>query len=548
MTSNPSSSEDSNDKKRANNENFTQNISDSPGAYQQFARGNNILQCKELYIDYTHDFLETHPIVNSQDRIFHYVLILLSLFFYLVIWFFGGLFFTKVKFPVEHVFHLLMKCFKDPKKLRNTVSEDIQSLKNENFGIDRTKNIKDEYIRLNKIKEQLFLNKKLINLLYQEDSPGETIPEVIHRIEVLESYVDLELDPLKKQYDPLLYKTQKALEALLGEKNAAEKDLENIQASLKYLISRYDIYANLPSQESFLSLVSDLANDIEGNPYAIRADNLRTLKNVLHLLQWSSYLINDETQEYTDFYFQRESEELESLNLQTPSQIESDTEKTIETPLSFNFVQDDETLPLSLQDDDDIFRTTSSIDFLCSQLEFLLRETTNESAETIERLKLGIRNRWVSKISVYGFENYDRLANDIDLAAVEISLSINEEYQNEEIVVHGQKVDNLDEAIRQFKLVIEKHRNLVADWRVNYTDSVNENHELKAYVQEILNLSTANKISWTHVSWLLDINQIVRQIKLPGFSMNINFGPYDQRYNNASLSNNSSHHWIPIFR
>ncbi|MDV3348829.1 hypothetical protein QGP82_09025 [Leptothoe sp. LEGE 181152] len=584
MTSNIPDFEADSDSNKSDKNDVRQDMSGSPKGNQQsaYASSGNVFQlnapdAQEVYVGNACDFLEKHPILDPKDRILHYILILLSLSFYLIIWSIGGLF-AKTKFPVKHVFNLLWDCIEDPKKMRKAVSNDIKNLHKENLRKDKSKKSKEEYIRLSQKRNRLFLDKKILKFLYRvTESSNEPETDLIRNIERLESRIDLDLEPLRKEYDPVLYKAQKVLDTLLGEKNAAEKDLENIRNSLRHLIEKYNIYSELPSQDLLLNLVSDLENNIKGNPYSIRAENLKTLESVNHLLQWFSYLIENDSDDYIedfepDFepdiqpdiysyayldsepdilfesqdepqikYHEEPSESLDELDEQIELSVLEDELPILEdTDESYQDYQDS-----SEESNDENQMTGFSKDFLYYQLELLLSSTMNEPHDSIERMKLGIKKNWIKEVSVYGFKDYSEY-NSVDIAVAAISLSIDNEHKNRIICIDGEEVNNLEKAIQQFKLVIRKHNNITLGWRITCTDFVYENAERKADVYKKLNIVDGTPISWTSLSWLLDVTNIRKIFNLPGFSVSLNFGQTNYRNNATVGSDDSAGCWVLV--
>lgn len=552
MSSDSNSSEE---KSKSHPSGASPSISNSEGATLFNAIGNDNKQViieggvHHYYsgvIEKVSDLIQLVPVVGAKFRFFHYIFVVLLLLFYLVVWTILGIG-ARTAFPTNHVTTLLTGCiFKSPDKLRQELSQDIRRLKNESLEKRDTEAPEEAHKRLRHEKSRLVLNKQVLELLYRVTNS----PSVIENIELIEKKIDLDLEPLREEYDSpvtkALHRTQKAIDVLLGEKNAAEKDIEMVQTTLNNLISRYKIDSKLPSEEILGSLISDLDNYIGVNPYAIRKSSLKTLKNVRHLLQWSS-LIYGRSEDSINFYTEDEPPTEFSTELSTS--LESDTQDKYSIELETGIDGQPEISPFSderaEQNHIETLRVASLTEFLCSQMELLLKKATNESEETIERLKLGVRKRWISEIHVYGFKDY-KPSDASNIAAIKIFLSIDQEYKNKEIVIDQQKLENLEEEIDQFNLLIEKHDNLTAKWQVTYTQPVREDHELYEYVRKQLNLTAANPVTWTYFTWLLNISALRRLIRLPGFSVGIEFGPNNQRSHVASDDIDPSEYWISV--
>lgn len=134
------------------------------------------------------------------------------------------------------------------------------------------------------------------------------------------------------------------------------------------------------------------------------------------------------------------------------------------------------------------------------QIRTVLRRTTAISEHTLDKLMVGVENRWIEKVMIYGFGT-DRLCR------AELVLKIDWEEHNVqlalgkvEVTVDQQKwlsntAIEVDECVRAFRGFVEKYK-LKTDWRITLVNEVLGNERKLRDVRKKLGTSKADSLKW----------------------------------------------------
>jgi hypothetical protein len=225
----------------------------------------------------------------QSGRFIHYILVVLYLLATLVIWIFLG-FFTIYEFPIGYVLKLTIACLQGSESFIETLKSD---LKNE-FSVSeadlRAQELKKtEYERLSKEESRLKINEKLLRYLYGSyGNKDESVSVILDEIEKREQIVEVDLELLKRKYDPNLYKLEEFIQSLLGEKDSVDSDVECIKRKLDDLVKRYKVKTEEASNDLVANLLLELEDFIKTNPDRISDSRLKIVNRTLDLLRWAS--------------------------------------------------------------------------------------------------------------------------------------------------------------------------------------------------------------------------------------------------------------------
>jgi hypothetical protein len=445
-----------------------------------YGRDQNIFNQPE-YVDVNINFQDLPQLkpLEPNYRLIHYVLTLLSLVWNLVVWMVLGIF-AKSEFPIDYVWKLIIACLKGPESFSQLLNEDqreVYQLKENLFRARR--NSKEESIRLNNLSSKIGTLENLIQRLYSDiESKEKSVSRILGTLEGRRKIIQLDLEPLKQEYDPNLYKLERLFQVLTEDKSAAEKDYEQIEEALNTLIEKYEIQSRKFSAASGSRLVEDLRQFVIKNPRSIRISRLTTLKSTLELLQWSISIA--ESLRSVDV-FENKPEE----NVEPPASTEYDTEES-NTPrtskdIEYKYINLEEIT----EKPEGQFADRAWVAWIQRQVEILLKQTTSEDDSAISRVKLGIEKEWINKISVHG------VVGNTDLEKVELSLYIDWDNQQFSLAQAGSNgLENLEKVkIRFLKFVQEN--NLNPTLRFQYTHPENRD-----FYNEQLGFSDAEPFRW----------------------------------------------------
>lgn len=439
--------------------------------------------------------------LEPNEYLVNYFLTLLSLIWYLATWILLG-FFAKSEFPVDYAWKLVIACLKGSEEFSavlNTEQHEIYELKDTTLKARR--NSTEENSRLNKLDSKIVLLENVIKRLYKEiETKEESVSRVLNKLDNRRKLVKVDLEPLRQQYDPTLYKLERVFQVLLEEKSAAERDYERVESILKELIAKYEIESELPSIDSVSYLIQNLSQIVRENPDKIRYSRLTTLKRTLDLLQWVFLLKNSSySPEFTPLNSNEETlseSALENL-FNTESNIFNETPhyNTSSNSFSIDSLFGDESsnnVSIDLQEITEKphgeFLNKSWLKLVSSQIEKAVTETTETSQESIEGIKTGVEREWIKRVSIYGFDRQTKLAK------VELALDI--DWDNQEInflQTGGNQAIDLDRIISKFR-EFSREQGVNAEWRINYAHPENTD-----FYNRQLGFSRAESVEWaTH--------------------------------------------------
>lgn len=144
--------------------------------------------------------------------------------------------------------------------------------------------------------------------------------------------------------------------------------------------------------------------------------------------------------------------------------------------------------------------TFTRIELIKMQVSVALRRTTIIPEAKLSQLLIGIDNKWIEEFSVYAF-------NRNNLCRAELILKMDWEKHTAELNLghNDVRIDKkwesntaieLDESIKLFNSYV-KSESLWTEWRVQYTDEVHSNLELKIKVRKLLGTQPSKPIEWS---------------------------------------------------
>jgi hypothetical protein len=358
----------------------------------------------------------------------------------------------------------------------------------------------------------------------------ESISKILSKLEIQRKFLQIDLEPLRQQYDPSLYKLERAFQVLSEGKISAEKDYESLDNILKRLVNKYTTESNSPSTSSASSLIQELRQIIRDNPESIRHSRLATLKHTLDLLKWvfllrsSSYssesqslglderaLPNDEMEtlfegEDNTFDVQDHDEKTSAL-----FDIENLFEDLFNDELSNDTIVD---LKEVTEKPKGEFINRSWLESINHAIEKVIKATTNTPQESIEKIKIGVSKEWICRISIYGFNR------NTNLAKIELALEI--DWENQELNFHpssDNQLENLDEVVSRFQN-FNKEEDTFIGLRLRYTHPENTD-----FYNRELGFARAEPIRWE------TYGEIFKSPAsgLSRFFVELNFGPSEYR-------------------
>jgi hypothetical protein len=356
----------------------------------------------------------------SNRILFNYVSALIFLIALLIWWLILG-FFAKHEFPVEQIISLVQASFRGnsmwqevKRQYRDKADLDWESLKSDSMT-------QQEYKRLSREESELWLIKKLIEIITSGSSRDKEIDKVIEILEKQRQYVYLSLVPLRKKFDADWNNLQADWMKFGEGYSLMEADYKKINKILGGLVSKYAI-----NSKSTPDKVDDLVNSLQeiviNNSYDIDLSRIETLHNVLQLLKWAIAVDQDGLYQY------------------------------------------------EFKADVDSIRRQRAIDLIVEQAkEVLSLIITNIDTQSLDSIELGIRNQWLCEISLYGL-------NYAELAIVELALEIdwdrfnsrrNRSASSEIIKIkwNSKRPIEIDKAIDLFNKILRANR-LQPTWRV----------------------------------------------------------------------------------
>ncbi|MBW4692528.1 MAG: hypothetical protein KME27_12265 [Lyngbya sp. HA4199-MV5] len=257
-----------------------------------FSRDQNINYGNDQYIVYVISSLPKIRLLKSR-RFIQYILVVLYLLIILVIWIFLG-FFTVYEYPISYVLKLTVACLQGSESVIETLKSDLTnefSQVQEN-DLKAKNSSRTEYERLSRERARLEINEKVLRGIYGGyRSRDQSVSTVLDAVEQREQIVDTDLEPLKRRYDPSLYKLEELVQSLLGEKDSTDKDIERIKGKLDELIGKYEVRTREASKDSIRGLIVELDNFVRANPDKISNSRLKVLGKTLDLLNWA-YSLN----------------------------------------------------------------------------------------------------------------------------------------------------------------------------------------------------------------------------------------------------------------
>jgi len=436
--------------------------------------------------------------LEPNEYLVNYFLTLLSLIWYLATWILLGLV-AKSEFPIDYVWKLVVACLRGSEEFSvvlNTEQHEIYQLKD--IALKARRNSKEENSRLNRLDSKIVVLENVIRRLYREvETKEKSISRILDKLENQRKIVQIDLEPLRQQYDPNLYKLERVFQVLLEGKSTAEKDYERLEDILKELVDKYGIESNSPSINSVSNLIQELRQIIRDNPERIRYSRLVTLKRTLDLLQWTFSLKNSSySPEFTHLNLDEESFpefEMETL-FDAENNIFNIENRHDNTSSSFSIegLFDDESNNDTSVDLREItekpqgeFVNQSWLKLVNALIEKVIKATTETSQESVEKIKIGVEKEWINRISVYGFDE------QTELAKVELALYIdwdNQEFNFQQST--GTQTVDLDRVISKFQ-EFSRQQEVITEWRVQYTHPENTDF----YNQE-LGFVRANSVNW----------------------------------------------------
>jgi hypothetical protein len=143
--------------------------------------------------------------------------------------------------------------------------------------------------------------------------------------------------------------------------------------------------------------------------------------------------------------------------------------------------------------------TFTRIELIKMQISIALRRTTIIPEDKLDKLLIGIENKWVEEFSVYAFDNENlckaQLVLKIDWEKHTTELNIG----NTEVTIDKKWESNtsieLDESIKLFNSYV-KSEALWTEWRIQYTLKVKSNSQLLNSVREVLGTQPSQPIRW----------------------------------------------------
>ena len=436
------------------------------------------------------DSLPRLQALEANYKFVHYVLTLFFLAWNLVIWLILGLF-AKSEFPVDYVCKLIIACLKGPESLSivlNNEQREICNLKDNTLKARR--NSKEENSRLNKLSARIITLEKIIQRLYKNiDVKEKSISRILRKLEKDRKLIRLDLEPLRQQYDPNLYKLDRLVQMLLEGKVSAEVDYEQVEQLLRDLSEKYEIKSENSSAESVAELISELRQFIHQNPHKIRKSRLLTLQKTLNLLQWvlsvkdPSYSPNFAS-DFTSLDIEENLEETSYLDFKEDSLVLVHNSSNVD-------------LREITENPQGEFVDRLWIDLITDQVEKAIKKTTDTDKDTVNKIRQGIAREWIDRVSIYGFDSITGLAK------IELALDI--DWNNQEFRLShmdNSKFDSLGKAILDFKEFV-RSKNLASEWRVEYTYPENTdfyNAELGFCTVESVEWATQGNVFRTSIS------------------------------------------------
>ena len=453
----------------------------------------NIFNAENIFFSSSDAKLPRLRRLKTNEHFINYALTLLSLAWYLITWTVLGLI-AKSEFPTGYVWDLLVACIKGTEVFSETISSEQSEIYRLNKNALRARrNSESENSRLNKLKSKIIVLEDVIKRLYKDNERKQSsIDQVLQGLEKRKDFIEIDLEPLKQEYDFKLYKLERAFHVLLEGKDSAEKDYKNVEGILREVIEKYKVETESPSTESALQLIEGLQKAIRDNPKNIRLSRLELLNYTLTIIRWIFFLEGARTQPDSTKSTHGAKAETNETETDLADLLDADAETSDSTnwinAVSSeirNFYEPDQDLEdlldiETLIDDEfyqhnDIdlsevvekpygdFINKAWLDLIKSIVDRAISETTETTQDWIESIKLGIEKEWINRISVYGFDSYTGKSK------VELALSIDWDNQNVSYYqgTDSQKI-NLDELIFNF-IKFSSAQECVNEWRVQYT-------------------------------------------------------------------------------
>ncbi len=441
---------------------------------------------------------------KAKAYVLNYLLTLISLISYLITWILLGLV-AKSEFPIVYVWKLIVVCLKGSEEFSvfiNDKQREINQL--EKITLEAQENTKEENSRLNKLDSKIIVLDNIIKRLYKEiKTKEESVSIILNQLENQRKFVQINLEPLREEYDPNLYKLERVLQVLLEGKSAAERDYEHVEHRLKELIEKYGIESELPSIDSASNIIQDLRQVIDENRDNIRPSRLNTLRYTLNLLQWifslknSSYSpestpFNPDEENFSEFDRETSSDIKDNLNIKAHDDNSSSlcsTEDLSDNESDKNGNINSREIREKPQGE---FVNKSRLESINALIEKVIKETTDTRQEWIEKIKIGVERKWINQISIYVFDKKKK-SNEVDWVKRELALKFDWDNQEFNFQKNSRSPADLEELILNFQ-EFSREQEVTPKWRVYYTHP--ENTE---YYNRKLGFKSGKPVQWaTH--------------------------------------------------
>ncbi len=347
-------------------------------------QGRDQINIENLNLNIVSQLISEFPSIESQEvpplrKVFNYIG---GLFFLIIVlcWWFLLNFFTKCTFPFKRIFALILASLalmpnptKEDRNGLNMLWHEIEqqcreklSLTQQDLEIDNIN--RREYNRFNEEASETWVLKNLIKILTSGSrSKSQEVDRVLEILQKQEDAISSNLRQLRKKLDPTLDDLREILNKL--NEPSAETDYQRINKILNALVYKFTLRST-PSREQAENLIEELRQVIVENTHNIDVSRIGTLHSVLQLLKWLAATGYSQSFEY---------------------EFEAEV---------------------------DLARREKAIELIINQATEALRKIIKDiSDETLESVELGIRNKWLDEISIYGFTGRG-------LAVVELSLDI----------------------------------------------------------------------------------------------------------------------------